>query len=460
MLKSRLQLMWYNKDKALMSAETGKYSYMWVDGRGLSLQLGSYTHVRQIDQVDIIAHQPFKELLKTENILVQFGPVDAVDDNHAASEQIVNAAQSANTGTAAATSPTPASSDRALVTQGMSPVTGSTTGETAGQPSPSSVSTHVTTPTFLDSVGFTSIDESGIQDDGTQGQLGHAYVERNPSLADVSYYFPCTTVSLSNPIVNLSRIDLKKIDEAASRVTSTGNVPLRKGIVSTLGKCPRTMDTENAEVGSLSVNDKDAATALLRLMMNENLLPANEKNKRIAKSFPVKRFMESAPIDHWTIKSPESAISELRGLVHKFVADTLKSRMEETKITPLKMSSLDKPPIPFEGTCTSKSRRKQSLYVTSSTAAGSSRFSKQSRLIPIRKSICWQDFSIPRHISGVRGCALRCTLTSLITPGSITRPISTQLATSTSTGLSRARICADVTTRSYRQSVGQRSLCL
>lgn len=31
MLKSRLQLTWYNKNEALIPTETGKYGYIWVD---------------------------------------------------------------------------------------------------------------------------------------------------------------------------------------------------------------------------------------------------------------------------------------------------------------------------------------------------------------------------------------------------------------------------------------------
>ena len=31
MAKTRLQLTWYNKDKALIPTETGKYGYRWVD---------------------------------------------------------------------------------------------------------------------------------------------------------------------------------------------------------------------------------------------------------------------------------------------------------------------------------------------------------------------------------------------------------------------------------------------
>ena len=47
-------------------------------GRGLRLPFGKYTGVWQIDQLDIIAHQSFHELLVAENVLQQFGLEDAV----------------------------------------------------------------------------------------------------------------------------------------------------------------------------------------------------------------------------------------------------------------------------------------------------------------------------------------------------------------------------------------------
>ena len=47
-------------------------------GRGLRLPFGKYTGVWQIDQLDIIAHQSFTELLNAENVLQQFGLDEAV----------------------------------------------------------------------------------------------------------------------------------------------------------------------------------------------------------------------------------------------------------------------------------------------------------------------------------------------------------------------------------------------
>ena len=49
-------------------------------GRGLRLPFGKYTGVWQIDQLDIISHQSFRELLAAENVLEQFGLEDAVSE--------------------------------------------------------------------------------------------------------------------------------------------------------------------------------------------------------------------------------------------------------------------------------------------------------------------------------------------------------------------------------------------
>lgn len=64
-------------------------------GRGLRLPFGKYTDVWQIDQLDIISHQSFQELLAAENVLEQFGPEEAVAsaDKNKVADAIRHAAQ-------------------------------------------------------------------------------------------------------------------------------------------------------------------------------------------------------------------------------------------------------------------------------------------------------------------------------------------------------------------------------
>lgn len=202
-------------------------------------------------------------------------------------------------------------------------------------------------PTLFGGVGFSSIGQRGIVDDGTQGQFSVETVPRNPAFADVSYLFLRTAVRLSEPDIDLSKIDPKDIRAAAERITSAGDVLLRKEIVAALGVRLHAVDTESAEVDSLPVSENDAQTTLLRLVMNGGLIPATEGNKRIAKAFLIKRFMQEAPLDHWTVKSLESATAELRSLLRTFVDEALRNRVEETEINPLAMPSKDELTLPI-----------------------------------------------------------------------------------------------------------------
>jgi type III restriction enzyme len=330
-------------------------------GRGLRLPFGSYTHVRQIDQLDIIAHQSFKELLETENVLVQFGLEDATADAADADREIKAAALAGGT---VPYTPTNTASDSPSGAMGASPAgctapekgnADSSAGWQAGdagnagtaQETPATWGSSPEQPTLFSGVGFSTIGRGGIVDDGTQGQLSVEIVPRNPAFADVSYLFPRTTVRLSDPDIDLSKVDPKDIKAAAERVTSSGDVLLRKEIVATLGARLRTVDTESAEVDSLPVSEEDARTALLRLVMNGGLIPVTEGNKRIAKSFLVKRFMQDAPIDHWTVKSLESATAELRSLLRGFVANALRKRTEQAEINPLPMPSRNELTLPI-----------------------------------------------------------------------------------------------------------------
>lgn len=58
-------------------------------GRGLRLPFGRYTGVGQIDQLDIIAHQSFTELLAAENVLQQFGLEDTTTADPAAVQRAI-----------------------------------------------------------------------------------------------------------------------------------------------------------------------------------------------------------------------------------------------------------------------------------------------------------------------------------------------------------------------------------
>src|SRR5690625_1301246 len=61
-------------------------------------------------------------------------------------------------------------------------------------------------------------------------------IERNPQLAEVEYTFPVTRITEVHQDISIADINIYTIERAAKRVTSTGDILIRKEIVASLGK--------------------------------------------------------------------------------------------------------------------------------------------------------------------------------------------------------------------------------
>lgn len=305
-------------------------------GRGLRLPFGKYTGVGQIDQLDIIAHQSFTELLSAENVLQQFGLEEAVAaPDKAQVEDAIRKAAEASTaaGTGAGISWTgssgqvdgvgPAqpgsasSSDVADVQPGLVPLTG---GGTDGLPG----------------VGVCALDD---QPAGRtpEPECELVSIERNPVFAEVAYQFPVTMMAVQQPPIELSEIEDSDVEQAARRVTSTGEVLLRKEIIAALGRKLRVEDRESAQVDSAHIDDDDAKNALVKLVMDLSMVPKTEETANYVSKFLVPRFMKDVTFTSWTVKSLDSAQRELFTLVRAYMARTLRSTREVASIRPKPM---------------------------------------------------------------------------------------------------------------------------
>lgn len=311
-------------------------------GRGLRLPFGKYTGIWQIDQLDIISHQSFQELLEAENVLQQFGLEDAVsqtnkDKVNAAIRDIAEQVEE--------------TSDKADdVEQSKNIGTNDIfTHSNDGEVSTSTVVAHENSGNFDESddknvvsgsekptVGVRTIGDDGGGDD-KDISLEPVYIDRNPRFKDVSYKFPVTIVRLELPPIDLSEISDKTIEEAAKKVTSTGDVLYRKEIVAALGKKLRVVDTESAEVDSIHIEYSDAADALARLVMYMQLVPSTKETARYIKGYLVPKFMKSVTFKTWTIKSLDSARTQLQDIVKTYIASVQRSIKEIPVIQPKKM---------------------------------------------------------------------------------------------------------------------------
>ena len=295
-------------------------------GRGLRLPFGRYTGVWQIDQLDIIAHQSFTELLNAENVLQQFGLDEAVPepDKAKVEEAIRKAAEQSNT-------------DPGTDTTGGQPSTTTMPGPGAGtggvDPQPGTVPVNGGD----EGLGLPGVGVRTITDPEDQPTWELVSIGRNPNFADVAYQFPVTTMTVQQPSIDLSEISDTEIEQAARRVTSAGDVLLRKEIIAALGKKLRAEDRESAEVDSVHVEDADAEEALVKLVINMSLVPKTEQTARYVSTFLVPKFMRAVTFTGWTVKSLDSARAELLTLIKNYTTETLRATREVPTIQPKQM---------------------------------------------------------------------------------------------------------------------------
>ncbi|MCS6571659.1 DEAD/DEAH box helicase family protein [Corynebacterium diphtheriae] len=301
-------------------------------GRGLRLPFGHYTGVWQIDQLDIIAHQSFTELLNAENVLHQFGLEEAVADLDKAQVEaaILKAAEAA---TSLTDTDVIQPGDVAPHEAGVWPI-GDSSNSDDSQAGIVPVGGENSTRT--PSVGVREITDPAPEG-GTKWEL--VSIERNPAFADITYQFPVTTMTVQQPSIDLSEIGDDTIEQAARRVTSAGDVLLRKEIIAVLGKKLRAEDRESAEVDSVHVDEDDAKNALVKLVLNMSLVPKTEQTARYVAAFLVPKFMQSVMFSGWTVKSLDSARTELLKLIQNYTVETLRSTREVPSIHPKPMPS-------------------------------------------------------------------------------------------------------------------------
>ncbi|ATH96061.1 restriction endonuclease [Dermabacter jinjuensis] len=306
-------------------------------GRGLRLPFGKYTGVWQIDQLDIISHQSFKELLEAEDVLRQFGLEDAASsaDKAQVEEAIKHAAPNEVTGVGG--TGTPGVAGGSGIQPGVVP--GAPTVGVGGEGAPvgwsgngfnegAVASQGGTLPSST--VGVRAIDDTDFGGD----DIEFVTIARTKKLADVTYTFPVTRVQVNQPKMQLFEIDDRALETAAKRVTSTADVLHRKEIIAALGKGLSGRDAESAEVDSIHVSEEEARKALVKLVINMHLVPKTEPNARYAEKQLVPKFMGSVPFDTWSVKALDSARTELFKVVEAHAVEVLRGTQEVATLHP------------------------------------------------------------------------------------------------------------------------------
>ena len=207
-----------------------------------------YGRVLQIDQLDIIAHQSFRELLEAENVLVQFGLEEAASEEERPSFEYAVTELASGGGVGSGGGQAGCSCSFRL---------GSGSGCPGDRCRPRERSCGRRRGRFA--WCRRERDRAGWRVGTGMPRSSRSWrSDATPRSSDVSYLFPCTRVVMQQPRMLLSDIDSREIERAAKRVVSTGDVLVRKEIVAAAGVGLRTRDTESAEVDSIRIDDEKA----------------------------------------------------------------------------------------------------------------------------------------------------------------------------------------------------------
>ena len=295
-----------------------------VMGRGLRLPFGELTGVETIDDLDIISHKSFVSLLKTENVLREFG-IDS-EEKVAPKDVLAKPGTRHAPNLQAGTGP-----------QVPGPTTGLATSEeqTSGVAAASSPARSVADA--IRSRGLT--DDEDIGDD--TDIFEQVTVSINPEFAGTTFLFPATAMEKTIAPFELADISTEAVAAAAKRTRNTSEYLERTKIVADADKAGEgaitAQDADRVAVESLRQSEAEVRTELIRRVLTTGIVSTDPENRNQLTHRIIPTFMEHAGIEVWTEKAKFSAAEELRNLVVAEMKKAASHARAKTTITPVEL---------------------------------------------------------------------------------------------------------------------------
>lgn len=306
-------------------------------GRGLRLPFGKYTGYAHIDQLDIISHQSFQNLLNSEGILQQFGLEEAapggnVEEFNRKIQNNIEASIDYD------------NNEDLIISEKKSH---DSSAHYWGVPDNNELdlfnaSENTVEVRNIDSL-IHAVDNSKI----SQTAISVETIRNN--FPDVSYYFPAMRIEIQTLKVFLRDLHNEEIKNAARRITDSGEYLVREEIRIALDKNKsklKAQSAESVEVDSTFIDANSVTKLLINSVLNNPRIGVTPENKANANRI-VTVLMQYAPNEHWTEKSLDSASRELETLIKKFVDDTKRQLGEECTIIPIALPCQEERKVPI-----------------------------------------------------------------------------------------------------------------
>lgn len=296
-----------------------------VMGRGLRLPFGELTGEAALDELDILSHKSFVKLLKSENVLKEFGIEEEVP----------------NRGGRPRIAPPGTKSDARF-------------GEGAGTEARTDTSTSGADST--DTNGDTGTDNQarteensfllgsrGVGDNEDIADNADTYepviVSVNEEFAHQTFLFPSSAMSRTQRPFELEDIPINAVIEQAKKVTDTDEYLERVRIEKEQsGSSLKTQRLDRVGVDSFRQTLEDVKRELIKRVMRTGAVQVTDENDAQLRRSIVPTFIEESGIEQWTEKAMGSAASLLVDLVvAQAKENAAKNTFVDIKIQPTKL---------------------------------------------------------------------------------------------------------------------------
>lgn len=310
-----------------------------VMGRGLRLPFGALTGQPSIDELDIISHRSFVDLLKSENILREFG----IEEDVPGVRPEVLLPPSGGT-VAPVVAPGVSGGAGADTEDGAEGVDGGTGEDSNEQATPAAGDTPSGTGLPLGARNVADGEEITSGVDVAQPVI----VTVNEAFAGETFRFPSSTMTETQRPFSLVDIPPAVVVEAAKKVADRGDLLDRaKIIVEETADKLGVKQMERQSVPSFRESTSEVERELVSKLIRTRLFQPTIENDAVLRRSIIPQFMKASGIEKWTVKAKESAVASLLEMVKReSKAAVAKNTFTEVTVHPLTLPVQTSYPLP------------------------------------------------------------------------------------------------------------------
>lgn len=308
-------------------------------GRGLRLPFKRYTDVEAIDTLEIVAHDSFRRLLKSEKVLHSFGvdtrPQTPEPDSDTETDTAPPKPDTDTSGGGDLPQPdtdTRPSTGPAL-TVTADPGTNTTDPDTTGQGDTELAGEEADDKPVgqLRELGGDGRDLDNWHDDATTP----AVVELVECFKDVSFWFPHTTCMREDEFFPLHKLTNAEIVAAAGKVTDEATSEMERYKLTFKAHTITPRRLEQMQVQSVAIEEDSARREIKAIILANRLIDRNRENLSQLDNRIVPAFMNAVSVTEWTVDALATASEALRTMVSQAVKQFTASLEPTVRLVPL-----------------------------------------------------------------------------------------------------------------------------